>query len=44
MEELYNCNCCGEDKEESCFETDFIHSTTKDEMTCESCYDQMDSI
>lgn len=44
METLYSCSCCGEDKDESCFETDFELSATKDEMTCEACYDEMDQV
>jgi len=41
---LYTCTKCNkESNDEDEFETDLLYNDDYDEMTCEDCYDEIDS-
>lgn len=41
MEEIYECQMCGEEKTEDNFVSDLDRCMGENELTCESCYDEM---
>ena len=43
IDEIFECQTCGFQKDESDFKTDLANCESLDELTCEQCYDEMNN-